>query len=413
MSKLLKLLFSSILILIIIGIIQLNVKSYRTIKFKNGINQDVLHQLYFLKEQMHQGEADRMQQLFPEGFVFLNALYGLTWIELIEKLKPTHEIYQEGMVEIDWALKAILSDQGKAIFPKNIIPQYGAFYNGWSNYLLARKLAIQSNKNRTAKDITHFQQSCERIANAFLSVANRTAYLESYKVQTWPADNILCIAALSWHDQLFTPKYTTLIKTWLTQVQKRLDPKTGLIPHAVSPLTGKVKEGARGSSQSLMNNFLIEIDSTFGAEQFKKYKALFLDYRFGLPGIREYPKGEKGNGDIDSGPVILNIGGAASIVGMRSMERYNELDVAIGLRNAVEGFGVAYCNNKQKKHLFGTLPMADAFIAWGNVAVKENTNRNSNNWRWAFHFQSIIFSIICLLILFFLYKKVSPSKSSS
>ena len=42
-----------------------------------------------------------------------------------------------------------------------------------------------------------------------------------------------------------------------------------------------------------------------------KYKKHFIEYKFGLPAVREYPIGMDSQGDVDSGPVILGIGTSA------------------------------------------------------------------------------------------------------
>ena len=62
------------------------------------------------------------------------------------------------------------------------------------------------------------------------------------------------------------------------------------------------------------------------------YKEHFLDYRLGLPGIREYRKGVEGNGSVDSGPVIWDIGGSASIVGVRTLGLYGETTAYKGMK---------------------------------------------------------------------------------
>src|SRR5690606_22299691 len=138
--------------------------------------------------------------------------------------------------------------------------------------------------------------------------------------------------------QLFEPRYGDIINEWVKEVRKRLDSR-GMLPHAVHPKKRTASEGARGSSMALMLILLRDIDLHFSQEQFLLFKKNFLDNKFGLTGIREYPKGESGSGDIDSGPVILGFGGAATIVGMQTLSRFGQDDLSIKVRNAVEAFG--------------------------------------------------------------------------
>jgi len=215
------------------------------------------------------------------------------------------------------------------------------------------------------------------------------------------------VASLKIHDALFQEKYDTTTMRWIAAVRQNLDPEYGLLPHSVYP-NGNVREGARGSSQSLMLNFLIEIDTSFANEQFRQYKQLFLTKRLGLPGIREYPKGAKGYGDVDSGPVILGIGGAASIVGQRTMGKYHNWESFRGLRNAIETFGVGMTIHKKKRYLFGLLPMSDAFIAWSNSLEKSRIPpTHAFRGQWYFH----IISLVIIIILTLLRRKRKTSTS--
>ncbi len=67
----------------------------------------------------------------------------------------------------------------------------------------------------------------------------------------------------------FEPRFERAITRWVTEARSRFDPNTGLLPHEVDHRTGQVIEGARGSSQSLMLRFLVEVDPAFARPQFR------------------------------------------------------------------------------------------------------------------------------------------------
>ncbi|MBY0424239.1 MAG: hypothetical protein K2Q22_01265, partial [Cytophagales bacterium] len=260
------------------------------------------------------------------------------------------------------------SDHGMAPFQVDLPLAYGAFYRGWSNYLLAKKLEAQLPADRDSVEMEEFKNSCQEIYLAYES--SEFIYLESFLGDVWPADNIICLASLAMHDQLFTPKYQCFLDKKVSQLKTVLDPKTGLIPHSF--FYDQVVEGARGSSQSLMLVFLGEIDSDFAKQQYGLYKKHFLDHRLGLLGIREYPHRTQGGGDIDAGPIVWEIGGSASIVSIASAYLNNDKELSASLRNSVETFGVPMTTGSKKKYLFGAIPMADAFIAWVNSFERPN-----------------------------------------
>jgi len=401
-KKILKLVFKLIPTTLLLVIIYLNYSLYYAPTFKKienvEYNEDVYHQLQFLKSELQNGAGDEMQSIFPEGFVFINSLYGLAWANLIQELPADFSIYKEGIAEMNWSIEQVFSPKAKQIFPQELSLAYGAFYKGWSNFLLGSKLAIQLEEERDSIEVRLFKQYCSEISQA-LNQSN-TPYLESYQGSAWPADITLAVASISLHDKIFDPQYEATIAKWIEKVKQKLDRKTGLIPHSVNAINGNSIKGARGSSQSLMLNFLIDIDETFAYEQFEVYKKLFLASRFCLPGIKESPKGSAGRGDVDSGPVIWGIGGSASIVGQRTMGKYKDWESYEGLRNCIEGFGAAHTFGAKKKYVFGQLPMADAFIAWSNsLEYKSEMVKTSLNWRWAFQLISLFLVVMFVYLI--------------
>ncbi|MBC8082993.1 MAG: hypothetical protein H7Z21_07255 [Hymenobacter sp.] len=345
------------------------------------LNRDLLRQLRFLKARLHQGAAGDMQELYPEGFVYLNALYGLTWAELAAGVPPNAPLRREALAETRWAIRAIDSPVGKAQFEPNLPVPHGAYYRGWLTYLLGRYLAVQAPAERAATDVRLFEQSCSRIAQGLARIPS--PYPESYSGAAWPADAVMCVAALSWHDRILPPRYQPTIGRWLAAVDTRLD-SLGLIPHQTDARTGQALEAARGSSQSQLLNFLFEVDSAYAQRHFRVYRAHFLTTRFGLPGVQESAQGSTGVADIDSGPVLLGVGGAASIVGRRTFQRYGDTATAVGLRNSVEAFGIPLQSGGRKRYLFGRLPIADAFIVWSNSLEINQPMAGSGSWRGGF-----------------------------
>ena len=209
------------------------------------------------------------------------------------------------------------------------------------------------------------------------------------------------MASVAEYQNIFDTSYNNEIKAWIENVKLKLSPVTGLIPHSVQ-FNNKEIEGARGCSQSLMLQFLFDIDSTFAKQQFDLYKKHFLTSRLTLAAISEYPKGFDKEGDVDSGPVIWGIGGAGSIVAIRTFCKFGDYKTAIAIRNSVELFGVPQINDHSKKYIFGVLPMADVFIAWSNVLFK-SPSQEKLNIRWVILCISVV---ICSFLVFLIVKKL-------
>ena len=76
-----KIIFGIILILSIL-IVWINIKLHADNFTKEEKRADIILQLNFLEKELKNNDlGERMQQLFPEGFVFTNSLYGLSWCE--------------------------------------------------------------------------------------------------------------------------------------------------------------------------------------------------------------------------------------------------------------------------------------------------------------------------------------------
>jgi hypothetical protein len=393
MKKIFKITLYFVCIILVFFVVNLNLKQC----YKPNYQEDMLDRLRFLKTSIHKGSASEMQDIYPEGFFFMNVIYGLTWIDVLKKEKYGSAIFNEGMGEINFAQKELDSDKGRAVFQEDLTLKYGVYYQGWKNLLLAKKIELSLKHQPNKEEIAVFEARCDEIAKGFQE--SNTPFLESYPNGKWPADNVIAMASLAIHDKILPEKYTDLKASWLAKVKNQLDHQTGLIAHEADSNF----KGARGSSASLMLCFLPEIDSVFAKEQFFKFRTHFLDTRLGLTAIREFPKGIAGNGDIDSGPVIWDVGGVASIVGIRVFAVNKDFENAIAIRNNIEGLTFA-TNFGSKKYFFGQLPMVDVFLAWSNALELPESSKNSNH-SVVFMFYSLVFFGICFHIFKFLQTK--------
>jgi len=199
---------------------------------KGYVNLELKEQLHSLRTAMRHGAAHDMQGVFPEGYVFMNALYGLAICNYLNNsgghLSPDIKELREDLKEVSMALH---SPEATKIFNEGLPLPYGAYYNGWVTYFEGKRLSVENPAMRDSLQVQQFQAACDSMAQAFLNT--ETPYLESYHLNTWPADNILCMAALRLHDRLFPPRYESLVSSWLDKIKPLLDPATGLIPHSV------------------------------------------------------------------------------------------------------------------------------------------------------------------------------------
>jgi hypothetical protein len=311
----------------------------------------VVKQLAFLRAEIESGADHAAQQQFPEGYFFLNALYGLTWVQ-VGLADPDRSV--DAAREARWALDRLESADGTAVFDASLRPRYGVFHAGWTNWLRGGLIAL---KHSEAAEIDEFTSASVEIATAFRTA--KTPYLEAYPGQAWPVDSTVAIASLRLYDELVAPRFGPTTARWVAAVKTQLDPGTGLMPHQVTP----EKTGARATSQSIIQRFLVEIDPVFARSQYEIFKDRFVA---GV-GVREYPKGVGGSGDVDSGPLILGISLSATVVTMGAA-RVEHDPLADRLAREGDLLGVPISGLKTKRYAFGLVPIGDAFLAWSASA---------------------------------------------
>lgn len=314
----------------------------------------LLAQLAYLEPGMHDDIPREMEQLFPEGSAFSYALYALSWSGLAARIPEDDSLRTRAAREVRWAYEQLDSDASRAQFNGSLQPPFGIFYAGWRNQVLAALVALEPLDTALARV---FDRESKLIVEAF--AASSTPFLESYPGQAWPADAVVALHSLRLHERLRGADHGAVIARWVQQARARRDERD-MIPHAWHP-DGMIEPQGRGSSLALMNVFLPDIDSALATEQFSAWKGYGITETFGVPAVREHPVGIDAPGDVDSGPLILGYGPAATIVGVAACKRNGDAFYATECARTLHGFGFATGG----RYLFGALPIADLFIAWG------------------------------------------------
>jgi hypothetical protein len=330
-----------------------------------GADAGVQRQLAYLRSELLAGAGEQAQGLFPEGYVFLHALYGLSWVDVGAHGAPDDRAV--ALREARWALSRLDSPAGRAPFSPDLRPAYGVFHRGWTNWLRGGVLSLQPPANRDAAESRRFAEDSADLAAAF--DASPSPYLEAYPGQAWPVDSTVAMASLRLHDALGTPRFDATVDRWLAAVRERLDPRTGLQPHRVEPDTGQPAEVARATSQSVIQRFLVDIDPTFAREQYLRFRDQFVVWPLGLgPAVREYPANTDGPGDVDSGPLLLGVSLSATVVTIGAAQVQGDHALARALANYGELAGLPADTPGTKRYAFGLLPIGDAFLAWSKSA---------------------------------------------
>lgn len=126
---------------------------------------------------------------------------------------------------------------------------------------------------------------------------------------------------------------------------------------------------ARGTSQSIIQRFLVEIDPAFAAEQYVRFRDRYVVTPLGLgPTTREYPEGMDGPADVDSGPLPLGVSLSATVVTLGAAQVHGDSSLAEGIASYGELLGLPVSTPWTKRYAFGLIPIGDAFVAWSKTA---------------------------------------------
>lgn len=309
-------------------------------------------QLRHLDRALDGGAAVAMQRLFPEGFAFTHALVGLA------ASRPAAPGDTVALRRVSRALAALDSPAGRAPFTAVASPPNGAFWSGWS-LLLAVEKARLSGIPADRRDVGR------RAATLTAAlVADGDGFLESYPGQVWPVDTVVAVAALARADGWGAAAAARpVVRGWTARTMPARDPGTGLLPHLLGP-DGTVLAGPRGSSQALILAFEPDVDAARAAADYRRFAAGFVTRRFGLVGVREYPAGTRGRGDVDSGPLIAGISPSGSAVMLAAARRQRDTRLARALDAEAELVGMPFTARGARRYGLGLLPVGDAFLAW-------------------------------------------------
>jgi hypothetical protein len=163
--------------------------------------------------------------------------------------------------------------------------------------------------------------------------------IETYPGELYVPDNVVVMAGLAQYDAcLGEPRHAALVSRWLATLQARwVDPDNGVLVFAPG-------QRARGSGAAWNSFYLPFIDARFAADQSRRTWATFADTALGgwLHGLREWPRGMDGPGDVDSGPLVMGISPSATGFALGDATLWGRQPDRDGVARLAELVGVSF-----------------------------------------------------------------------
>lgn len=330
--------------------------------YQTKIGPDIEAQLAFIRARLHEPDGAAFRQPNPVWVVFAHTLYGFTLVNTV-LLDPDNEARRaDASRELEWILERLDHPAARQGFVPTQIP-YGVFYLGERNLTLAGLMLIDPHPNPGYEQAFH--QNSGILYGAFMN--SPSAHLETWPGAAWPADNVPALYSLVVHDRLYGTNYGEAAARWVDAMTATLDSETGLMASRVDYATGESLDLPRGCALSLTLAFLPDFAPDFAEAQYAAYRQHFFKTTLGFAGIREYPPRRERSGDIDSGPIFLDIGAAATGIGIAATKAMGDASMFESIIKLSEIIGFPVQWNGQKSYLFGQLLVGDEFQVWGKT----------------------------------------------
>lgn len=165
--------------------------------------------------------------------------------------------------------------------------------------------------------------------------AEGDAWPETYPGESYPPDLAMGAGALGLDDEGGPVSAERLALT--KRVASAVDPTSGLLVQSVDPASGAPRDGARGSGTFLALYALLYADVELAGGLHRAGNGLRAT-RLGFLGMREHLEGTAA--DIDSGPVILDLGVSATGFALAGARAFEDEATYLGLDATARLFSV-------------------------------------------------------------------------
>jgi hypothetical protein len=232
-------------------------------------------------------------------------------------------------------------------------PEDHAAYLGYAALALALHRAADPTTRRADLE----QRVIDGLVRRFEAAAT---LLETYPGERYPVDNTAGLGAIGLHDRVTGQDHSALLARYEARYREHYLGPTGLLMQSVRHDGTRLDED-RGSGTFLAVYFL-----SFGMPALARdlWTAGERELRGGMLGfgmMREYRPGIPGDGDIDSGPVILGYGVSATGFAIGAARTQGDFDAYADLYATAALFGGPQDSGTTRHYVAGG-PLGDAIL---------------------------------------------------
>jgi hypothetical protein len=282
--------------------------------------------------------------------------------------KSDPEIRDAALEEVRFVIKALQTPRLAGFIAPHFGPPFGKKDFTPSVFVHGHFLNVVLRYRDVSGDDKH-DELIHRTAAALIKSFSESeqGILPSYPDMWWLTDNFVAMSALARYSDVFSKDISGLKDKLVESVKAHyLDENTGLFCTYVQPEGRKVLQGARGISVMYGLHFLADFNEKFAAAQYALAKRHLIRTGLGYGAVREFPEGQEGTGDVDSGPVLLGFGPSASGFAIGAAARMQDREVFESLLRASRWAGMPVFEGDRLR--YQTMPpVGQAVILFGKT----------------------------------------------
>jgi len=317
-----------------------------------------------IRRRIDEGEHAEMRRWFPEGGLFSLSFTAFTFAATSGDDEELQAEARSAILEL--LARSELEAAQDPFASWGDTPWRGVIYEGHRNLMRAAYVATGGDSPTILDD---YHRATADLARRFLAAPSGN--LESYPDRIWPVDNVVALESLRLHDAQFgTTIGAEAIARWSRLTRQCIDPETGLLVSEIDVWGAHVRDGPRGCALSWMMAFLPALDGELARSQWALYRDRWSVNVLGMRGLREWPPGQRGHVDADTGPIVLGIGGAASAFGVAAAHANGDGDTFARMVLPLEIMTAPSFNWRGEKQLLGgRVLLADVLSVWARTWV--------------------------------------------
>jgi linalool dehydratase/isomerase-like protein len=320
--------------------------------------------------ELRQHELDKMREKNPE-WDFMSRTYLV--LALVNVALEDEQFVDDACDIVDSIIQNTLEvEKGRGF--EHFLMSYG--HGGWwavrppRSVFVDGEIALMLAARRILKEEDAYKAPLTERVEAMISRMQESPVqcAESYPDECWLFCNTVALAAIRMADVLDGGDHSDFVDSWVdTAKAELLDSDTGLLisTYAVDGTPSPSGFGPEGSTIWMASHMLQIVDEGFAEDQYRRAHKQLARSLLGFGYSREWPLGQEGQMDVDSGPVIPVFGASASASGLAILAAaaFDDEEYLRSLLTSLQFMGFP-AEREGRRHYEASNPVGDAVLLY-------------------------------------------------